>query len=301
MKIETLTPSAEKVSITRFAWLSIAAALTTIAMKWIAYLVTGSVGMLSDAMESVVNLLGAAMALGMLTIAARPADQGHSFGHTKAEYFSSAVEGILILVAAAGIAYTAIERLMNPRPLEQIGIGLVVSIAASLVNFFVSRVLRTAGRKHRSITLEADAQHLMTDVWTSAGVIAGIGLVALTGWQRLDPIVGLIVAVNIVWTGVGLVRSSIDGLMDISLPAIEQEKIENIMAGYRQMKVEFHALRTRQSASQRFIDIHMYVPAAWTVREAHLIAKKFEGEVRAAVGEAFINTHVEPAEDYRQD
>jgi cation diffusion facilitator family transporter len=237
----------------------------------------------------------------MLTIAARPADPGHSFGHTKAEYFSSAVEGILILVAAAGIAYTAIERLMNPRPLEQIGIGLVVSIAASLVNFFVSRVLRTAGQKHHSITLEADAQHLMTDVWTSAGVIAGIGLVALTGWQRLDPIVGLIVAVNIVWTGVGLVRRSIDGLMDISLPASEQKKIETIMAGYRQKKVEFHALRTRQSASQRFIDIHMYVPAAWTVREAHQIAKKFEGEVRDAIGEAFINTHVEPSEDYRQD
>lgn len=297
MKSEAIAAASEKPSLTRFAWLSIAAAITTIAMKWIAYMVTGSVGLLSDAVESVVNLLGATMALGMLTIAARPADDDHEFGHTKAEYFSSAVEGILILVAAAGIAYTAIERLMNPRPLEQVGVGLVVSIAASAVNFSVARILMSAGKKYRSITLEADANHLMTDVWTSAGVIVGIGLMALTGWQLIDPIVGLIVAANIVWTGLGLVRRSIDGLMDISLPDHERETVEAIMEKYRQKKVEFHALRTRQSASKRFLSVHMLVPGDWTVHDAHHLAESFEGEVRAELGDAVIVTHLEPVED----
>jgi cation diffusion facilitator family transporter len=286
-----------RTSLTRFAWLSIAAAVITIAMKSGAYLLTGSVGLLSDAVESIVNLLGAGMALGMLTIAARPADDEHAFGHSKAEYFASVVEGLLILVAAAGIAYTAVERLMDPRPIEQVGIGLVVSIGASLVNFFVARVLMTAGKKHNSITLEADSQHLMTDVWTSVGVIGGVGVVALTGWSLLDPIVALIVAANIVWTGVGLVRRSVDGLMDSALPEHEQKAIETVMAKYRQRKVEFHALRTRQSASRRFLTVHMLVPGAWSVHDAHHIAEDFEGDIRAVLADAVVSTHLEPVDD----
>jgi len=286
-----------RASLSKFAWLSVAAALTTIAMKSGAYLLTGSVGLLSDAVESIVNLLGALMALGMLTIAARPADDNHTFGHSKAEYFASGVEGLLILVAAAGIAYTGIERLFNPRPLEQPGIGILGSVGASLVNFVVARVLMTAAKKHNSITLEADAQHLMTDVWTSAGVITGVGVVALTGWARLDPVVALIVAVNIVWTGVGLVRRSVEGLMDSALPADEKKVIEAVMLKYRQTGVEFHALRTRQSASRRFISVHVLVPGAWSVHDAHHLAEEFEGEIRAALGEAVVSTHLEPIDD----
>ena len=284
-------------SLTRFAWLSIAAAVTTIILKSVAYFLTGSVGLLSDAVESIVNLLGAIMALRMLTIAARPADDDHSFGHTKAEYFASVVEGILILVAAGGIAFTAIERIFSPRPLEQVGIGVVVSVGASVINFIVARILMTAGKKNNSITLEADSQHLMTDVWTSVGVIGGIILISITGWERLDPVVALIVAVNIVWTGIGLVRRSVDGLMDISLPGNEREAVESVMAKYRQKNIIFHALRTRQAASRRFISVHMLVPGEWTVHDAHHVAEDFEGDIRAILGEAVISTHIEPAED----
>ena len=284
-------------SLTRFAWLSIAAAITTITMKSVAYLLTGSVGLLSDAVESIVNLLGEIMALGMLTIAARPADNEHSYGHTKAEYFASVVEGILILVAAAMIASAAIDRIINPRPLEQVGFGLIVSVGASVVNFVVARILMNAGKKYNSITLEADSQHLMTDVWTSVGVIAGIGVISLTGWVRLDPIVALIVAINIVWTGIGLVRRSVDGLMDVALPESERQAVEAVMANYRLKNVTFHALRTRQAASKRFLSVHMLVPGAWSVHDAHHVAEDFEGEIRLALGDAVISTHLEPVED----
>jgi cation diffusion facilitator family transporter len=284
-------------SLTRFAWLSIAAALTTIAMKSIAYLLTGSVGLLSDAVESIVNLMGAFMALGMLTIAARPADDEHAFGHSKAEYFASVVEGVLILVAAAGIAYTGIERLLNPRPLEQAGIGILVSVGASLVNFVVARILMGAAKRYNSITLEADSKHLMTDVWTSVGVITGVGIVAITGWARLDPIVALIVAVNIIWTGIGLVRRSVEGLMDSALPVDEQKAIEAVMLKYREKKIDFHALRTRQAASRRFITVHILVPGAWSVHDAHHIAENFEGDIRKALGDAVVSTHLEPIDD----
>ena len=199
-------------NLARFAWLSIGAALLTILLKAGAYLLTGSVGMLSDAMESGVNLAGALMALAMLSIAARPADEDHAYGHSKAEYFSSGVEGTLILVAAVSIAYAAIQRLIEPQPLEQIGLGLIVSVVASAVNLGVAVVLLRAGRQYRSVTLEANARHLMTDVWTSAGVLLGVVLVAWTGWLRLDPMIALLVAANIVWSGVGIVRKSVAGL-----------------------------------------------------------------------------------------
>jgi cation diffusion facilitator family transporter len=297
MHSQTTNHVTDRSSLTRFAWLSIAAALTTIAMKSVAYLLTGSVSLLSDAVESVVNLLGALMALGMLTIAARPADNDHAFGHSKAEYFASLVEGILILGAAAAISYTAIDRFIHPRPLEQMGIGLIVSTGASLVNFVVARILMKAGKKYNSITLEADSQHLMTDVWTSVGVIGGLVVVSLTNWLLLDPLMALIVAVNIVWTGINLVRRSVDGLMDVSLPEPEQKIIENVMAKYRAKHVEFHALRTRQAASQRFLSVHMLVPGNWTVHDAHHIAEDFEGEIRAGIGDAVISTHLEPIDD----
>jgi cation diffusion facilitator family transporter len=284
-------------TLTRFAWLSIAAAITTIALKAGAYLLTGSVGLLSDAIESIINLVAAAMALWMLTVAARPPDESHMYGHGKAEYFSSTVEGILILVAAGGIAYTAVERLLKPLPLMQLGTGLGISFAAALINFVVARVLLTAGNKYRSITLDADAQHLMTDVWTSVAVIGGVGAVALTGWQVLDPLVALGVAANIIWTGIQLVRRSVAGLMDASLPDKDQQKIEAVLSKYREKGIEFHALRTRQAASRCFISVHVLVPGEWTVHDSHHIAEELESDIRQAIRDAVVFTHLEPVDD----
>jgi cation diffusion facilitator family transporter len=233
----------------------------------------------------------------MLTIAARPPDESHSYGHSKAEYFSSGLEGLLILFAAAAILWSAINRLISPQPLEQIGLGIVVSVLASLINFAVARTLMRAGRQYNSITLEADAYHLMTDVWTSVAVLAGVGLVALTGWLRLDPLIAIAVAINIIWTGVRLVRRSVAGLMDASLPPGEREEIEAVMARYREKNVEFHALRTRQAGARRFVTLHMLVPGEWTVHDAHHVAEDFAGDVRAALGDAVVNTHLEPIDD----
>ena len=296
MQANQATPF-NRASLTRFAWLSIAAGVITLVLKLLAYQLTGSVGLLSDALESIVNLAGAVMALCMLTLAAQGPDEKHAFGHSKAEYFSSAVEGVLIVVAAIGISYTAIERMLHPRELEQVGMGLLVSVGASAVNFVVARILMKAGKQHHSITLEADAHHLFTDVWTSVGVIGGVGLVALTGWTLLDPIVALLVSAYIVWTGVQLVRRSVDGLMDVVLPEDEQALIEEVMAVYREKKVAFHALRTRQAASRRFISVHMLVPGDWTVHDAHHLAEDFEGDLRAALGEVLVITHLEPIDD----
>jgi cation diffusion facilitator family transporter len=287
----------QRSSLTRFAWLSVAAALVTITLKVIAYLLTGSVGLLSDAVESLVNLLGALVALAMLTIAARPPDDEHAYGHSKAEYFASGIEGILILGASIAIGFTAIDRLIHPRPLEQMGIGLLVSAIASVINLVVARILIRAGAKYESITLEADGKHLMTDVWTSAGVIAGLLVATLTGWTVLDPIVALLVAINIIWTAIDLLRRSVNGLMDAALPETEQEIIAGIIEKYREKQVDFHALRTRQAASRRFISVHMLVPGKWTVHDAHHVAEDFERDIRAALGDAIISTHLEPIED----
>lgn len=285
-------------SLTSFAWLSIGAALATISLKTGAYLLTGSVGLLSDALESLVNLAGAIMALGMLTIAARPADESHVYGHSKAEYFASVTEGLLILGAAAGITSAAVTRLLQPRAIEQLGVGLGVSIAASAINFIVARILLREGRARRSITLEADAHHLMTDVWTSAGVIGGVAVAGVTGWNILDPLVAIIVAINIIWTGVRLVSRSVSGLMDAALPAQEQGLIQEVMEKYRTQGVNFHALRTRQAAARRFISVHILVPGDWTVHDAHHVAEDFESDIRAALGGVItVFTHIEPAED----
>ncbi len=284
-------------SLTRYAWLSIAAALATIVLKGVAWKLTGSVGLLSDAIESFVNLAGALMALWMLTLAALPADDDHAHGHGKAEYFSSAFEGFLILLAAVSIGYTAFERLLNPRPLEAVGIGLLVSVAASAINFATARVLLGVGRKHNSITLEADAHHLMTDVWTSAGVILGVGLVWITGALWLDPVVAILVAANIVWTGWQLMQRSAAGLMDISLPAEKRQQIEALLAGYRAQGLDFHALRTRQAGSRTFVTLHVLVPGQWTVKQGHDWAERIEADIRAALPHAHVTTHLEPIED----
>jgi cation diffusion facilitator family transporter len=284
-------------SLTRFAWLSIAAAVLTIALKAGAYLLTGSVGLLSDALESVVNLVGALMALAMLTIAARPADEEHDFGHSKAEYFSSGVEGTLILLAAASIIATAIPRLITPKPLEQVGLGLGVSVVASLVNLFVSQVLLRAGKQHHSITLEADARHLMTDVWTSVGVLAGVGLVALTGWARLDPIVACLVAANIIWAGAGIVRKSVLGLMDTALPMEDRNKLQKALEPYTQLGVQYHALRTRESGARKFISLHVLVPGQWTVLRGHRLLESIEADIRHALPGVTMFTHLESLTD----
>lgn len=287
-----------RASLTKFAWLSIAAALATITLKSGAYYLTGSVGLLSDAIESLVNLAGAIMALIMLIIAARPADEDHVYGHSKAEYFASVTEGILILGAAAGIIITAVQRIINPRPIEQLGIGLAVSIAASVINFIVSRILLNAGRTRHSISLEADAHHLMTDVWTSVGVIGGVAITGFTGWSTLDPIVAILVALNIVWTGFQLVRRSVSGLMDEALHEDDQLKIKDVMDTYRKKGVGFHALRTRQAAARRFVSVHVLFPGDLTIHDAHHIAEDFENDVRIALGGVTtVFTHLEPVED----
>jgi cation diffusion facilitator family transporter len=287
----------ERANLTRFAWLSIGAAVLTIALKATAYWLTGSVGLLSDALESLVNLVAAIMALCMLTVAARPADEIHAFGYGKAEYFSSGLEGALIMLAAATITWTALPRLFAPQPLEQLGIGLTVSVLASAVNFGVARVLMSAGKEYRSITLEADAHHLMADVWTSAGVVLGVGVVALTGWLHLDPIIALIVAANILRTGWQLLNRSIRGLLDAALPTEEQDAIKKVLDQYESQGIQYHALRTRQAGTRSFISLHVLVPGDWTVQCGHDLLEHLERDIRAAVPGAQLFTHLEPQGD----
>jgi len=283
--------------LTRFAWLSIAAAIITIALKTLAYLLTGSVGLLSDALESFVNLVGALMALTMLTIAARPADEDHAYGHSKAEYFSSGVEGTLIVIAAASIIVAAIPRLITPKPLKEIGFGLSVSMAASLVNLFVALILQRASKHYFSITLEGNAKHLMTDVWTSVGVVVGVGAVTLTGWERLDPIVAILVAINIVSSGVRIVRKSALGLMDTALPVEDQNILRNVLEPYTKSGVQYHAFRTRQSGARQFVSFHVLVPGTWTVRRGHRLLESIEADIRHALPSVVVFTHLEPLND----
>jgi cation diffusion facilitator family transporter len=291
------SPIMNRSSLTRFAWLSIAAAILTIGLKTIAYLLTGSVGLLSDALESFVNLVGALMALAMLTIAARPADEDHVYGHGKAEYFSSGVEGTLILMAAVSIGILAVQRLITPKPLEQIGLGIGVSIAASLVNLAVGQILLRAGKRYDSITLKADALHLMTDVWTSVGVLAGVGAVALTDWERLDPIIALVVGGYIVWSGVRIVRNSVLGLMDTALPAEEQLTLQKVLEKHTQTGMQYHALRTRKSGARRFISVHVLVPGIWTVQRGHQLLERIEASLRHALPNVTVFTHLESLND----
>lgn len=284
-------------SLQRYAWISIGAAMATILLKGIAWWMTGSVGLLSDAIESFVNLAGALMALWMLALAEQPADENHPYGHGKAEYFSSAFEGFLIFVAALSIGYTALNRFLAPQAIEEVGVGLLVSVSASIINLVVARLLLKAGREHQSITLEANAHHLMTDVWTSAGVILAVGLVALSGWNWLDPTIALLVAVNIVWTGWQLMRRSASGLMDISLPNEQIRLIVQVFDQYAEHGIAYHALRTRQAGRRSFISFHVLVPGSWSVQTAHDWVEKIENDLRNAIPGGHITAHLEPADD----
>ncbi len=287
----------ERASLKNYAYLSIAAAVMTIGLKAVAYQLTGSVGLLSDALESVVNLVAAVMALLALIYAARPPDDSHEYGHDKIEYFSSGIEGALIAVAAVSIASAALSRLANLQPLEQIGLGLLISIVASMINLGVGLVLMRAGRVHRSLILEADAHHLMTDVWTSGGVVLGIGLVAITGAAWLDPVIALLMAGNILRMGAKLMRRSFDGLMDSPMTVAERAVVASVLDGYRLRGIQFHAMRTRQAGSRRFLSVHVLVPGGWTVKRGHDLLEQLEHEVRAVVPNTNVLTHLEPIGD----
>jgi cation diffusion facilitator family transporter len=281
----------------RYAALSVAAALATIGLKGGAYLLTGSIGLLSDALESLVNLIAAVVALFALSVAAKPADEDHAYGHTKAEYFSSGFEGALILIAAASIVVSAIQRLLHPMPIRDPAVGLAITAVAAVVNLGVARVLFRAGRRHESIALEADAQHLMSDVWTSLGVIVGVGAAAATGWHRLDAIVAIFVAANVLRAGVLLVRRSLLGLLDTGLPEDTRRAITAILEARAEQGVRYHALRTRQAGARRFISFHILVPGDWSVQKGHDLLEEIEEEVRAAVPNSSVDTHLEPIED----
>ncbi|MDV6295414.1 cation diffusion facilitator family transporter [Rhodococcus aetherivorans] len=280
----------------RFMLLSLAAAVVTIVLKASAAWATGSVGFLSDALESGVNLVAAVVALIALRVAARPPDASHHFGHGKAEYVSALVEGAMIFVAATAIVWTAIERLISPIPLVQPGLGLALTTVASLINLAVGITLQRVGRTHRSITLVADGKHLLTDVWTSAGVIIGIVLVTVTGWEPLDPIVALVVGVNILWTGYRLLRGSVSGLLSAALPQHEQDQVNAVLDRFRaECPVEFAPLRTVESGRQRQVFVVVTVPGDWTVRTAHDMADRIEAAIDAVLPHTETFIHVEPA------
>ena len=295
----TAMPSMNQARLFRLLWLSIAAAIATISLKTAAWLVTGSVGLFSDAAESVVNLVGAVVAMAALRWASKPADEEHAFGHAKAEYFSAGVEGALIVVAAVAIAITSVARLLHPQPIEDVGLGLAVSTVASVINLGVGFLLVRAGRKERSIVLEADGKHVMTDVWTSVGVIIGVAGVAVTGWDRLDAVIALAVAVNIVATGGSLVRRSVGGLMDRALGKRERGQIDGVLALFERDGIRFHALRTRQAGSRAFLSVHVLVPGAWSVQRGHDVVEAVEAALRERLPYATVFTHLEPAEDPR--
>ena len=280
-----------------YGYLSIGAAVLTIALKLGAYFLTNSVGFLSDALESGVNLLAAIAAVWALTYAAKPPDAEHVFGHSKAEYFSSGFEGALILAAAVGIMISAVPRLFAPQPLEQFGLGLTLSLLASAINGIVALILFRAGKRLRSVTLRADAHHLLTDVWTSAGVIIGLGLVSVTGWLILDPIIAILVAINIVWTGVKLIQESGSALLDASIPKEEKQIIDEILSHYDRHHIQFHAIRTRMAGTKRFISLHILVSGAWTVQRGHDLCEEIEEAIHRALPQSNVFTHLEPLED----
>ena len=284
----------------KFAWLSVATAIVTIALKVIAWWVTGSVGLLSDAAESVVNLVAAVIALGAVTVSERPADDDHQYGHSKAEDFSAGVEGAMIFVAAAFILVVSVERLINPVPLESLGVGLLISLVAAAINGAVGVALVRAGDRHRSPTLKADGKHLITDVVTSVGVAVGLGLAWITGWNVLDPIVAIGVGLNILFVGYRLVHESGMGLMDATLPEGDNRLIEEVLERHREPgRVDFHELRTRESGKWRFVEFHALVPGEWSVDRGHDLVEKVEQEIHAALPHSHITSHLEPIEDER--
>ena len=279
----------------RYAWMSVAAALATIGLKTWAWQVTGSVGLLSDALESLINLAAALLALSMLRLAAAPPDAAHPYGRFKAEYFASGMEGALIVFAAIAIAYEAVPRLADPQPIQAPLLGIAISAVASGVNLACGLLLISAGKRLHSIALEADGHHLMSDVWTSGAIIAGVALVAGTGWHILDPLIAIGVAVHIVFTGFMLMRRSFAGLLDAAIPEAERAEIEKIFAEYRKRYgVEFHALLTRQAGARRFISFHLLVPDAWPVDRAHQLSEEVESRIGSLVPNAILLSHIEP-------
>ncbi len=285
-------------NLTRFAWLSIFAAVLTIALKSAAYFMTGSVGLLSDALESIINLVAAIVALMVLKTAVAPPDNEHAYGHDKAEYFSSAIEGTLILIAAIAIGWAAIEKLFAPQPLEKVGVGLLVSSIATAINLVVGQLLIRKGKEHHSITLEADGRHLMADVWTSVGVAIGIFAVALTGWFVLDPIIAILVALNITRTGFHLLSRSAHGLMDVAISEENRKFISDILERYvRDEGIDYHAFRTRQSGIRKFVAVHILVPGDWTVHRGHQLLDKIEVDIHRAVKNTVVFTHMESLDD----
>ncbi len=290
----------KRTNLTKYAGLSLVAALATIALKSGAYWLTGSLGLLADALESGVNLLTALGTLLTLIVAARPPDREHAYGHSKAEYFSCGLNGTLILIAAVAITYSTIERWLNPQPIEQLQLGLAVSVVAAVLNLFVARILIKTGREHESVSLLAEGQHLMTDVWTSVGVLIGVGLVWITGRPWLDGVVALLVAAQIAWSGAGLLRDAIQGLMDKSLPHDEVHEIIYILDRFSEQEgVQYHALRTRQAGARRFVSVHVQVPGSWSVQDGHDLVEDIEAELRTAVPHLSVFTHLEPLEDPR--
>jgi cation diffusion facilitator family transporter len=281
----------------KYVWISIAASIATIMLKGGAYYITGSVGLLSDALESFINLAAAVTALVMITIAMSPPDKDHPFGHSKAEYFSSVIEGALILVAAVAIGVTSIEKVLNPGELNDLGVGLIISASASVINLFTALVLLKAGKKYKSITLEADAHHLLTDVWTTAGVIAGLLLVKLTGWIILDPVIAILVALNIVFTGVKLIRRSVSGLMDEALPEEDLIKVKDILNCYEEQCITYHSLYTRRAASKNFIFLHLLMPGNWHISRGHEITKEIEHKIGKTLPDSDVFIHIEPLND----
>jgi cation diffusion facilitator family transporter len=278
----------------RYAWLSVGAAVTTIALKTVAWALTGSVGLLSDAAESLVNLVGALFALWMLTISRAPPDDEHQFGHGKAEYFAAGFTGILILIAAAGIAVAAVGRLIQPVPLGGLDIGIVVSLIATTVNLVIGRTLIAVGRRHHSLALEGDGRHLMTDVYTSVGVVVGLGLVVATGWTWLDAVVAFLVAGNIVREAASLLRRAADGLMDHVLPEDERAVIDEVLATFRARNIVFDGLRTKRAGHQRFIAVDVLVPGDWTVADGHAVLDEIEAALGARLPGLTVATHLAP-------
>jgi cation diffusion facilitator family transporter len=301
-------------SLMRYGWLSIFAALSTIVLKSYAYFLTNSVGLLSDALESIINLVAAMIMLVVLYIAAKPPDENHPYGHEKIEYFSSGAEGVMILFAAVSIIMTAQERLFNPQPLQQLDVGIAISVLASVINLIVAIILIRVGKRNHSITLESDGKHLMTDVWTTVGILVGIGVIliansfeeslavatqlGLNDWGILDPIIAIFVALNIIWTGLQLLRRTFSGLMDAALIPNEQKKIIDILEQFVSLNgIAYHALRTRYAGARRFMSVHILVPGSWTVQQGHDLAELIEQRITDIFDNIDIDTHLEPIED----
>jgi cation diffusion facilitator family transporter len=306
--------STQQKSLAAYGWLSFAAAIVTIALKTYAWWLTDSVGLLSDALESLINLVAAIIMIAVLNVSSQPPDDDHAYGHEKIEYFSSGAEGIMILLAAFSIGLTAWERLWHPQPLQALDIGIAISIAASVVNLVVAQILIKVGKRRHSITLEADGKHLMTDVWTTVGILLGIGLIAvadyfqisrdwaqqlgLKDWVILDPIIAILVAINIVWAGIHLLQRTASGLLDAALPSEEQAAIIEVLEQFIVSDhITYHALRTRYAGARRFVSVHILVPGSWTVQQGHDLVETIELQLMTLFDHLDIDTHLEPIED----